>query len=295
MSQKRLVLCGIYLVFSFICLAVLRFPGQEFSQGLTRSLNRMAPGISVDLGPARLQFPPGIKFDSPDIFLSNGIVLPFEQIRLGFSPIDLFRGEKGVVFSGELAGGQIKGRLKSGRENRLNSLEFTFDEISPPPVSYDIPGTKTDISFQLEGQFSYPSPLETGKARAGILLSNVVLEIDNRFFSNMGMDHVLFDSIELDLIPFDKGDKETRIRVLSCSAKGKALTLNLKGDINPGKMFSRAAEDWILNLEGYILPDPALVPKFAGVPTMARLIRADNKNGIPIRVTGSVKNPNLSL
>ncbi|MCP3940082.1 MAG: type II secretion system protein GspN [Desulfobacteraceae bacterium] len=292
MTTKWIFYYLLYLIVAFIAFAFILFPREQVAKKMSNRLGQLFPGITLDMAGVAPVFPPGLRFEKPEINLKNRVFLSPDNLVVKIPFFDIFNPGKEVKFSGNLFDGVVKGIVKgvSLEDNNFAGVELSFEQIKARQILCSILNSDLNISFDLNGQYVFPDKKNKGKSSGKLFLTHVVVKIKNPVFASMGIDTLEFTSIELDFLQNKK-----KVSILKCVAKGNVMTVQLKGDLIPAKNMFDPLEDWSLELTGFVQPQPAYVSKFAGVSSMENLFKNNREQGIPIRIIGPLKAPGIEL
>jgi len=288
MTVRQIGLYIFYFMIAFVVFAFVLFPREQAAKKISQGLGQIFPGIIIQMDRITPIFPLGIKCEAPVINLGNRFHLMPDDLVVKMPVSTIFKPGSEVIFSGTLFDGSIKGSVTdvSLTDNRFSGFELNLENIKASKVICRIQNADLDISFDVKGQYIFTED----KAKGNFILTQVNARIKDSIFNRMGITELDFSSIELDFLQDEK-----KISLVKCIAKGNVMILHLKGDLIPtGNMFD-ALGDWSIELKGFIQPQPAYISKFAGVSSMANLFKNNREQGLPIRITGLLKAPEIKL
>ena len=288
---KQISFYILYFSAAFIFFAILCFPQKPVGEKLSNTLSKLSPAISIQMESASPILPPGIAGKETTLIFGNNQI-PLDTFRLHFSILDLLKPEKKIRFSSTLLGGVVNGRTEgvSFSRNDFSRLVVNMTGLHIKKFTHRTPGADMDISFDLTGNAICQKKNGHPTTKGTMVLTNVITEMKDSIFNQMGIDTLEFSHVEIDFLT----DKQ-QINILRCIATGNVMTLRLKGRLTPGKNPLAFPEDGTLDLKGFIQPQPEYLPKLASISSMATLFKNNRQQGIPIQITGSLKAPRISL
>ncbi|MBU3951278.1 MAG: type II secretion system protein GspN [Proteobacteria bacterium] len=292
MSLRRVSFYSLYFVAAFVVFAFLCFPQEPMAKKISTRMGKIFPYISLKTDRATPSFPFGIKCENPEIMVGNLISIPFDTFKLGFSLLDLLNTDKDIRFSGTLLGGAVNGKTEavSFSRNDFSTFKLNLSGIQIKNFPYKTPDAQMDLSFELDGRYASPDEKDGSQNSGTLILKQMTAGIQNALLNRMGIDLLEFSHIEIDFL-----QDKNRIFLSKCIAQGNVMTIRVTGTLTPATDIFQPPENWTLDLKGFFQPQPAFIPKLAGVSSMASLFKDNQKQGIPIRITGPVKAPEIKL
>ncbi|MBU0969923.1 MAG: type II secretion system protein GspN [Proteobacteria bacterium] len=292
MSLRQVSFYILYFMAAFVVFAFLCFPQEPMAKKVSTRLEKIFPYLSLKTDRTAPRFPLGLDCKNPEIMVGNFLSIPFDTFKLGFSMLDLLKANKDMTFSGVLLGGVVNGKTEavSFSMNDFSTFKLNFSGIQIKNFPYKIPEAQMDLSFELAGRYTSPDGKNTSQNSGTLILKEMTAGIKNAVFNRMGIDTLEFSHVEIDFL-----QDKNRIVLSKCIAQGNVMAIRVTGTLTPATDIFQPPENWTLDLKGFFQPQPAFIPKLAGVSSMASLFKDSQKQGIPIQITGPVKAPHIQL
>lgn len=284
-----------YLVYSMAAVAVfsiLCFPGEEVAKKISAQLTERFPEVSLQMEKVTPSFPAAIHCRNPQLLIRKTLWVPLETLTLGVPFFDLFKSNRTLTFYGTLFSGVVHGRLSdvSWDRNTFSDFNLTLSRIKTKNILYATPHAKMDISFDLEGDYTFSQEKKAPGSGGKLLLTDVKAMIHDTLFNGMGIDGIEFTRMDIEFRL-----EKNKITLLNCLANGPLMTISLNGTLMAPKDDLSPMANWILDLKGFLQPHPAYMPKFARLYSMASLFKDTQKQGIPIHIIGPLNAPGIKL
>jgi type II secretion system protein N len=291
MSIKHYFFYLVYFVAALAVFSIICFPGEEAAKKIGTQLTERFPEITLQMEKITPSFPTGIHCINPQLLVGKNLLVPLETLTLRLPFFDLFKSDRTLTFHGTLLSGVVDGSLTkvSWKQNSFSDFNLTLNRIKTKNILYTTPQAKIEISFDLEGDYTFARGKERSGSRGKLVLTNVKAMIRDTLFNGMGIDGLEFTRMDIEF-----GLVKDKITLLNCLAKGPLMTLRLKGTLMAPEEGAPPGGNWILDLKGFIQPQPAYLPKFARLSSMASLFK-DTKQGIPIHIIGPLNAPGIKL
>lgn len=273
-----LYVIGLVLFFLYMC-----FPEDSFTRYIENLAARAAPGLetSVDgLGPG---LPPSMSAKNIAIRYRGSEPVLLERLEVTPRYLDFFIGKPFFNISTEAAEGLIKGRLgikdafgepQISLQMELNGLRMeTFD-----PVFKEISSHAVEGGFEGKIQYSGPFNLK-GTGEAVFWLGEGVMRLTPPFY---GIDKIEFSQAQAQMEM-----KNRNVTISDFSLNGRQFSLKGNGRI----ILSFPVEESRVNVSARVTPHAALRKSLGDfLPSKYK-----RRNEIPMRITGTIGRPNLSI
>lgn len=292
MNIKRFMIYMGYFCMAFVFFAALRFPEQTAGQHISAGMEKRFPGLSVTMEKAAPGLPPGLNCINPVIRFSDlSPVLP-DSLRLSAPFSSLLQSKKEILFSADLFNGSVSGTISGVSLNTtdFSSVEIALNSLSIKKIPYATRTMTATLSFDIQGRYMLSNGREQTSGNGELQLSDVICVIDNDWFQKIGIDTLTFRTIDL---AFHQEDGQ--VAITSLSARGDILTIALSGTLAPKSDRLSLLETWVLDVDGKIHPRPEYVSRFAKVLSMEKMFTDNSRSGIPIRISGPLSAPEVSL
>jgi len=292
MSIKYYLFYLVYFVATVAVFSIFCFPGEEAAKKISAQLTERFSEVTLQMEKVTPSFPSGIHCINPQLLVGKTLLVPLETLTLGVPFFDLFKSHRTLTFHGTLLSGAVNGSLTkvSWDKNTFSDFNLTLDHIKTQKLQYATPQAKMDISFDLEGSYTFAQGKEPPSSGGKLLLTDVKAMIKDTLFNGMGIDGIEFTRMDIEF-----GLEKNKITLLNCLANGPLMAIRLKGTLIAPKDGASQMSNWILDLRGFIQPQPAYIPKFARLSSMASLFKDTQKQGIPIHIIGPLDAPEIVL
>lgn len=277
---------------AFVFFAVLRFPEQTAGQHISAFMEKRFPGLSIAMEKAVPGLPPGLNCINPEIRFSDLPPIAPDSLRLSAPLSSLFPPKKELYFSADLFGGTVTGMISgfSLKTPVFSSAKIDFHGLTIEKIPYATRTMTATLSAKIQGHYGFSNSQEAHSENGELLLSQVICGIENDLFQMMKIDTLTFHTIDLAF-----HQKNGQIVITDLSARGDILTITLSGTLllETGKL-SRL-ETWFLDVEGIIHPRPEYLSRFAKILSIEKMFTDNSGSGIPIRISGPLSAPEVSL
>ncbi len=292
MGPKKISFYVFYLLTAFIVIAVIRFPGEQAGQKVSNTISRIFPSMGLAMEKTTLDFPLGIELQRPVFSYNESISIPMDRLNIHFSIWDILRHNQRIGFSAGFLKGNLTGELENYSPVKGGDTKIAINLAGAKleNISYGVPNAVMDISMEMSGHYSGLQSGAQSKAKGGLTLSQVVVKMGDSVFNSMGIDSVSFSRIDIEYSLFGK-----TISITECTAAGKIMSLKLHGSLMAIAFPLESTGDLILDLEGFLQPQPAYFAKLASLPSMSVLFKDSQNKGIAIRITGPLNAPEVEL
>lgn len=290
MSARQTLFYLVYFVVVCVVFSIICFPGEKAANKINAQLAGRFPNATLHMDKVIPFFPGGVHCINPQIKVQNRFLIPFETLKFEYPFFDLFKTDKTLTFDGTLFSGVVNGSLTnvSWRRKTFSAFDLTLDHLKSKNILYTSPHIKADISFTLDGNYSVQANPPTSEGK--LTLTDIKTLIQNPFFNGVGIQELEFTRMDID---FQLEGK--KITILNCEAKGVLMVICLKGTLIAPKEPLSPQINWVLDLKGFIQPQPAYLSKSARLSSMASLFDQTQKQGIPIHISGPLNAPAIEL
>lgn len=263
-----------YIFITAIVFLYVLFPADTVKSYLIYRLSGFTSDVSLDIDNLRLRIPPGIVLQDVGVRYLNKPAALIESIQLVPAYISLFSRNAAVDFTGTLAGGNIVGRTNISGSPAIRDLSFDDIRMAQLPIVQELFPIK--ISGRASGALKCG---EDGKGSAALKLAQFKCDLNTPM---MGMKELTFSRIETEA---EMNGREVRIKRIDLD--GPQASGSGSGTVTISQPFETSR----INLSGTVKLNPSLMQSVG-----ALLSRGSAKEGgIPIRITGTFKEPNFSL
>ncbi|MCF8094219.1 MAG: type II secretion system protein GspN [Desulfobacteraceae bacterium] len=274
-----LYVIALALVFLYVC-----FPSEAVVRYAEQRINAAFCGVEADIGSLGPGLPPAIVAEDIEITYKDTKTVLVNRLAVSPSYADLVMGKRFFNVYAEAAEGIIQGLLGI-KEASGNSTEISlnldlkdiqieeFNRILSLQVGHFVEGG-------LEGKIEYTGPPDvTGNGNAVLDLRKCRVRFNSTFY---GMEELEFRSgkavAEM---------KNRRVTISEFSLEGSQFSVTGSGNI----MLALPVENSKIRLSARIAPHQALFKSIGGMLPA----KYKREGEIPVRLTGTLGNPGLSL
>lgn len=263
------------------------FPSELIVNYIQNSIKEMNPEYQVSVREASLKIPPGLKLKDVDLYHKNLLMFKANDIILKPELWSLLNEKRTVWFQIKAYQGLLSGMAEIDAQNTVNepSINADFSGLSIKDISAFNRMTKIGLSGFLSGRISFKAQ-EGRKQRidANIHISEGTVELPVPIL-NLG--NLSFKSIDADIMI-----RNNKLELIDCVFKGNEVDVTLAGN----GVIQKAFENTRIDLTGIIELTPLMKNdktkgNYSGVSSRIKKY----KNGIPIRIGGTLGNPEFSL
>ena len=285
MSLKKGLFYFFYTLAAFIFFAIALFPEKEAARILSQRVENLHKGVHLTMEGVNPVFPLGVCIREPMIQVENGPLIFLDSLRIKLNMGSFPALRKKIAFTAMAYEGELSGSLSFPLDNFQEDLELqgNFSHLNFKDITLSSSQGNILVSLILEGDCLVKSQR---KSHGTLIATGIQLGMEDTLLGQLGLSRLIFDKADLKW-EFEK----KRLSITNFKAKGPDLVVEMTGSI----MVNRQSEKSLLNLEGTMRPDPALVSKFSTIASMAALFQTVSSSGIPFKLTGTPENPKFSL
>lgn len=279
----KIFLYSLYTLAAVCVFLYMLFPSQIASEIVVRQLSNINKDIKISIKDTHLVFPPGLKFEPLDIAYTSTPVLSMEQFKIVPGLFSMLSNQKKISFSGNIGGGEMKGRaeflLENQRPQTMLNINLTKVPIQTLEVLDLLPG------YQLIGNIDSYIDYDSTKGAGGT--ANIKLDIlpAKITFSQslMGLEQLDFSQIESNFTVTQR-----MVQIKKCEFTGNQLDGKVTGSI----IFRQPFNNSRLTLSCTIKPQPAFLDDQKNTMLGGFLGTASaKKRGIVLRISGTIGRP----
>ena len=274
------------LILTLFFLYVL-FPGDQIKNFVVFHLNKNNVDINIAIDRIKPAFPPGIRLYNVQINQMPDAVLVLEKIKIVPDYLSLFRSNILFFFKANTCEGIIDGKTTLARNRSFNmvNVDATIKGVQISKIKALQGLNSRNISGVLEGRLTYNNDQVSGEdVKATLVLSDVKIELLNPMLM---LDAVAFNSIESSIVV-----KNRRVHFKQFNLKGDQMDGIIAGSI----VLEKPLEKSVLKLVGTIRPHPTLLANLEkDIPKNLIPKKFFSKNGLPIKLGGTIEQPTFSM
>lgn len=259
------------------------FPSDAVKKQIAFYLNRANPGLDIMIDNIKPVFPPGLKLYNVSLYHIDNLLIEAERINITYGFLSLFRPETTLFFKSGAYEGILKGRAD------ITADELTINADLSDIMTQNIPVLQNlfnrTISGILSGKITYSGNKKfAGTANAKLNLSDCEVEVLTPLFN---LKSFTFDSAETNVVMDNR-----KLQIKQCVVKGHQVDGNISGFIAIEDPVNKS----VLNLTAKIKPHPSFLADLRKVfPADLLFKKRHNKNGFPVRLSGTLDEPVFSL
>jgi type II secretion system protein N len=261
------------------------FPSDKIKSLIIFNLNKTYPDINIAIDHIKPAFPPGLMLYNVNFYHTHYPLFTVKQIKIAPRFLSLFRSKiifffKGRAYTGIFEG---KGEFTKNRPEVMIDGKLSGIRIKEITTIKDVMGR--NMSGVLNGKFTYRNKKEYGdNIKAELVISDGQLDLAEPLLQ---MESIPFKKITADLVM-----KNMNLQIKKCIINGDQIDGRISGSVT----FKNIPGQSYLKLSGRIQPRPLLIKKL-GNDLSENLLskKIFGKNGMHIRVYGTLDNPRLFL
>ncbi|MFO7972573.1 MAG: type II secretion system protein GspN [Desulfobacterales bacterium] len=261
------------------------FPSDKIKKYITVQVNKTCPDITIAIDHVTPVFPLGLGLYNVNFYHTHGPLFRTEQIKLAPRLLSLFRSKIKFCFKGSAYTGILEGKGEFTKNTPEVMIDGKLSGIRVKEISAIRDVIGRNITGVLDGDFTYRNKKESGNdLKAELIISNGQLELVTPLLQ---LDRLDFKKITAELVL-----KNMNLNVKKCIINGDQMDGSISGSVTlkniPGQSY--------LKLSGTIKPQPLFLEKL-GNDFPANLLpkKIFGKNGLHIRIYGTLDNPRLFL
>lgn len=263
------------------------FPSELIVNYIQNGLQQMNSGYQVSIQKASLKFPMGVKFQDVDLYHNDLLVFEANDVFMKPRYKTIFMKKKMIWFEIGAYDGILTGLMEMGRidKNTRPNIDASFHDLKIRDISAFNRMANLDISGFLSGKMSIN--LEDGSQNridANIHIKDGLVQLP---IPLLNLGNLSFKSIDADIQVVDN-----QMELNDCVFKGNEVDVILGGTGIIHEIFDKTR----LDLAGTIELTPLMENKDGRVNYSGVLTRMKKyKNGIPVKIGGTIRNPEFSL
>jgi type II secretion system protein N len=261
------------------------FPSDKLKNYITVHVNKTYPGINIKVEQVKPAFPPGLRLYNVNFYHIHDPLFKMEQIKISPGWLSLFRTKIIFFFKGSAYTGMLEGRGEFTKNTPELMIDGKLSGIRIKEISAIKDVIGRNISGVLDGNFTYRNEKESGKdLKAELVISNGQLELVTPLLQ---LESLAFKKITAELAM-----NNMNLTIKKCIITGDQMDGTISGSVTlkntPGQSY--------LKLSGTIKPHPLFIEKLENdLPANLLPKKIFSKNGVKIRIYGTLDNPRLFL
>lgn len=276
------LLYGLYFLAVTVFFLYYLFPAEAVKRYVQTRTSQLDPALQITIGQVRPAFPAHMRWSN--VSLRHGRQLLFEAEKITVAPrlFSFLAGKKGYTLRTDVYGGSVKGRTETDSGGfagrlRLSALELekipafkNLDQLKPAgKLNFHLDFTPADNTFAAEGDFN---------------IDDFSVNLEELF---PGITAFSFSTLS-GKIRFSTN----RLTISDGTARGRQADAGLKGTLTLAKPLMESD----LDLAVTVRPHAELIAALRKNPVFQWVSgKAAGKGGLPLRITGTVADPQISL
>ncbi len=289
MKFKPLIFYCLFFVAMCICLSYFLFPGKRVAQKIEFVLEGQKSISNVSIKEAILEFPYSVLLENVAMNFENNQVYKPSDVKFRPDLVSLIRRDKKINFSGGIFDGQTSGTVvfSSFLDPHVKAFELDASGIKIKNFTHNTGQANLDMSMSLGGNYSSSKEgASTITGQGQITIKEMTVIMKKSLFNRLGFPKLVFSSIEIQF-----AQEKNKVIVSKCSAKGTVLNFKINGNIT----LNPRLENSVVDLKGYLLPDSPYFSRFGYLSNVRKKVKNISKQGIPFKIRGTIKQPELGL
>lgn len=284
-----------FLLFYFMAVtagfAYYLFPSKAVVDLVTVRAKRAFPEMTVAIRDARPSFPPGVSLKGIEIRYGALPVTDIEKMNVSLTLGSLFTQRKVVRVSARLLGGKLeadithmKGQVGDAPAVGSNASRWVLTGIELGRLEALKQATGLEMSGSLSGTFSGGGPTSGPEITGEIAISDYRAAFSSAMF---GIEALEWKEVKAE---FDWMGR--RLNLKKCEAAGPQTEVTIAGKGEWKQPFRQS----VLGFEGTVKPGAEFMAALTKtVPAALLPKKAAGKDGIPIKLKGTIGSPDLSF
>jgi len=263
------------------------FPSDTLKDFITSTLNKTLPDINITINDIKPAFPPGLTLYKIDLYHQENLIFLMDKIRITPGLLSLIRPELTFFLKGKAYGGTIQGKLEIAKkelEPRV-MIDGHLSGIQTQNISVLKKLTGRKLGGILGGRISYVNQKSSwGTLNAQLSLSDCIVELLTPVFN---LTSFTFEKVDIEAVVNNQN-----VHVKQCVLKGTQMDGNISGSITLKQPWGKS----IVRLGGTIKPHPSFLATLGkDLPAEVLPKKLFSKNGLPMRFSGTLDEPNFSF
>jgi len=274
-NARKWTLLTTYVVAIVVVFLYLLFPSETVKTYIGYRMSGISPEVGFDIDQVRLGIPPGLSLQDLDLHYQGKSAVRFDRMELVPAYLSLFTSDPTVKFTGLLAGGGIKGWTGISESGPMHA-QLILDAVQLD----QLPVLRTFLPIAIGGAASGELHYDAkGVSQATLKIADCRIAIDPPM---MGIKELTFTRMEADaeMNGQEIGIKRVEFNGPQGSGTGSG-TLLLRQPMETSR----------INLTGTIKPHPSMIQSVGALLPKQYL----KDGGIPVQITGTLKQPNFSI
>lgn len=279
---KQSSLYFIYFLGALIFFSIVAFPGQEAAKILTAWFDNAFTDVQIETDKVSPLFPAGLTVKESRLTYHDNFHVSPDKLAMNFSLSTIFKPVKNISFKGAVNQGEVEGEIKgaSFSKDSFANLKMNFSNVKVNDYIYKTPAFKLGLTFDASGD------LEIMKDRNKTAGKAVLLNFSADIHEGTALKQLGTPAIEFTRVDITYTTVKNEIIISKCVARGSLLNLEIQGKV-------KLAGNSLMVLKGHIKPSPSFVSGIEKASSIKRLFKNPKGKGIPVTITGSLKNPKM--
>jgi type II secretion system protein N len=288
-SVKRILGYTVYACLAAVFFLFLLFPSKDAARYAEARLSGALPGLSASIGDARLVFPLGLRLKDVTLSVRDAEWLEARELTVRPGLFSTLAGKPACSIGGKIFGGTLSAdvSLKGKREERVLSASAAVEKLDLSKAKALKTLAGREITGFLSGKAGFsgsPEEWTAGEGKAALVVKSGSVRIEEGL---LPVETLTFDDLAVDVEMKDGAGNLAR-----CDISGKQF----HGKVSGGITLARPVGTSRLDMKGALKPSPEFFKAMDPEDPMAKAIRQQaGKDGIPVRLTGTLADPKIGL
>lgn len=276
------LLYGLYLLSVTVLFLYYLFPAEAVKRYVQTRASQLDSALQVTAGQVRPAFPAHMRWSNVSLRYNRQLLFKADKITVAPRLFSFLFGEKGYTIRTDVYGGTVKGRMETASGGLAGRLKLSALKLE------GIPGLKSFGQLKPTGKLScrldFVPENNTFSAEGNFSITDLTVNLAD---SLPGMTALSFSTFSGKI-----GFSANRLAISDGKARGRQADAGLKGTLTLEKPLMESD----LALSVTVRPHVELIATLRKNPVFQWASgTAVEKNGLPIDITGTIADPQISL
>lgn len=282
-SDKRKILLYVLYIAGITTLFVfIRFPGDAVRKFVENNVQRLHPDVSMTVQSAGLSPLLKIRLKDCTLYYQGNVLAQAATLDVWPSLLSIL-GRPAVSFKARLFDGVVRGRLKREKDGTAY-LTVRFKRLKMDKMG-------------LENYFSRYLPAGIGQGEVSLdigsdnIKGELIVLVEN---GDMAFKSPIFglNNLELGTVDVTITMDDEKVIIERFEVNGPQVSASLTGDIRVRSPYT----DSVVAISGFLTPQSSLIAQLSKTfPVETLLKKPPDKNGFPVKISGTIGAPNYSM
>lgn len=276
------LLYGLYILAVTVFFLYYLFPADAVKRYVQTRTSQLDPALQLTIGQVRPAFPAHMRWSNVSLRYSRQLLFEAEKITVSPRLFSFLAGKKGYTLRTDVYGGTVTGRTQTASGGLAGRLQLSALELEKIPALKNLDQLKPagKLNFRLD----FTPEDNTFAAKGDFNIDDFSVNLEELF---PGITAFSFNTLS-GKIRFSTN----RLTISDGTARGRQADAGLKGTLTLAKPLMESG----LDLAVTVRPHAELIAALRKNPVFQWVSgKAAGKSGLPLRITGTVADPQISL